>query len=233
MLDEKIHQHLAAKVLRKRPRTCLVDPHQRRLDHKPRIEPQVQGHLQRLQRVIPAIRVARIIRLAHAAHEMAQAPSIGNCRGRREEQDVAPRNKCRGQPVAPHLDGDIRRQRRLAHLPDDRKIQHVVRAQPRTPIRKGAPQARHERFAHLQLHGMPLPVRKTNGLDSLETRKRPRQAGRGILPARKQNQGLSRRGLSRMRRHATCSKCGRRLGGCARPRNGLNHAPPIFIVDEG
>src|ERR1700761_4036665 len=55
----QFNECVAAKRMREAPRIGLVEPHQRRLEGEAAIHAEVQRDLQRLHRIVAAIRVAR------------------------------------------------------------------------------------------------------------------------------------------------------------------------------
>ena len=85
---------------RQRPGRRLVDPHQRRVETKRASMPRLSATCSALMRVVAAIGVAGIIRLAHAADEVLQPAPVGQGGGEGEEQQVAAGTKVLGRPFA-------------------------------------------------------------------------------------------------------------------------------------
>ena len=111
----------------------LVAPHQRRLDDEILFHAEVQRDLHRLQRVVAAIGIAGIIRLAHAADEMAQTAAEGDRGGEREEQQIAAGHEGVGQAVLVGDDGDVARHRRLRDRAEHAEIEQMILAEPARP----------------------------------------------------------------------------------------------------
>src|ERR1700733_14777135 len=65
LLADQFDQPLAAELARQLPGRPLVAPHQRGMDDEAVVHAERQGRLQRLERVVAAIGVARIVGLAH------------------------------------------------------------------------------------------------------------------------------------------------------------------------
>jgi hypothetical protein len=156
-----------------------------------------QRQLQRLDGIVPAIRVAGKIGLADAGHDMLDAPPIGGDRRHGQKQQVSPRHEGIGQAVRLHGDFGLSRQRCLAEFSDDPGIDDMIRAELRRPVRELGAQRAENRRADVQFHPVALAIVEADRLDAREAVKRPGQAGRRILPARKQHQSLAIR-----RRHA-------------------------------
>src|SRR5205809_2554795 len=78
VLDDEVDQRLAAELLGHRPGLCLVEPHQRRVDHHRGVHAEAERDLQRLERVVAAVGIGREVGLAHPADEHRDAASIGD-----------------------------------------------------------------------------------------------------------------------------------------------------------
>src|SRR4051794_20995197 len=65
LLQDGIDQRLATERLGQGPGGSLVAPHQRRVQDEAPLHAQVQSDLHRLDRVVTAVRVAGVVRLAH------------------------------------------------------------------------------------------------------------------------------------------------------------------------
>ena len=90
-LDDQLDQRLAAERLGQRPGLRLGQPHQRRLDGEGAPMPSFSARLQRVQRVAPAVGIAGIVGLAHAADQRVQPAPVGQGRGVGEEDQIAAR----------------------------------------------------------------------------------------------------------------------------------------------
>src|SRR5262245_9427720 len=78
LLEHDLDQLLAAQLGRELPGLRLVEPHQRRVQHEAAVHAEIERDLQRLQRVVAAIGIAREVGLAHAAHEVPDVTPPGD-----------------------------------------------------------------------------------------------------------------------------------------------------------
>jgi hypothetical protein len=85
----------------------LVDPHQRRVDQEAVVHAEGQRHLQRLHGVVAAVGVAGKVGFADAGDEDLDAAPVGQRRGQREEQQVAPGHEGVGQAAGFHAEGHV------------------------------------------------------------------------------------------------------------------------------
>jgi len=180
----------APELLSQRPGRGLVAPHERRVDHQTALHAEVERRLERLQRVVAAVRIAREIRLAHAAHQALEASAIGDRGRHREEQDVSAGHEGVGQPVFEHAELDVPGERGLADLADHAEVDDAVLAEPCGPIGKCRSDLGEHRAAAVQLDTVALPIVEANGLDMREAGKRPGEASRRVLATGKQHEGF-------------------------------------------
>src|SRR5260364_402516 len=75
---DQLNERSPAQRFRKPPVGGFVKPHQSRLHQETPIHAKIQRHLQRLDRVVAAIRISGETRLAHPAEEYLQTTSIRN-----------------------------------------------------------------------------------------------------------------------------------------------------------
>src|SRR6266852_3010870 len=190
VFDDDVDERLAAELLGQCEGRRLVDPHERRLQHEAPVHSQAERHLQRLDRIVAAVRVAGEIGLAHSAHERPDPPAVGKRSGGREEKQVPPRNEGVGQARFGHPDLDVLGHRGRAERTDDAQIEHVILAELPAPRGKALAQLGEDDRAALELDRVALPVAKADGLDAREIRERPREAGGRILAAGEKNQSL-------------------------------------------
>ncbi|MNE92592.1 hypothetical protein D3C80_1903360 [compost metagenome] len=87
----------AAEVIRQRPSLALVDPHQRRLKNETSLHAQVECDLQGLDRVVAAVRITGIVRLAYAGDHVLEASAIGDGGREGQKEQVSARHKGIGQ----------------------------------------------------------------------------------------------------------------------------------------
>ena len=82
---DELHQGGAAELLRHAPRRRLVDPHQRRMEHEPRLHAEIERALHRLDGIVATVRIAAVIGLAHARDDVLDVALIRHdCRERVE-----------------------------------------------------------------------------------------------------------------------------------------------------
>jgi hypothetical protein len=186
--DDQVDERLAPQCERHLPGLRLVDPHERGFDAQAAIEPKPERDLQRLHRVVAAVRVPGIVRLAHPAHQDLQPAPVRHGRGDREEQHIAARDEGVRQAGRRQLDIHLAREGSVADLAQHRQIDDAVLAEPRGPRREFGAQARKHARPRLELDAVALPVIEADGFDPLIARERPGEAGGGVLPAREENQ---------------------------------------------
>src|ERR1700757_2250497 len=93
-----------------------------------------QCRLQRLQGVVAAIGIARIIGLAHAADKMPRSAAVAERGGKGEEQQVAAGHKGIRQSALLKADRSVAGQRRVADLAEDAEINYEIVAELAAPI---------------------------------------------------------------------------------------------------
>ena len=133
VLDDEIDERLAAERVRQRPGLGLGQPHQRRLDLERHLRAEPDRLLERAQGRVAAIRIAGIVRLAHAADERMQSAPVAERRRIGEEHEIAPRHEGRRQAGGEHLDLGAGGERGLADGAEARDVDHMVRPEPRAP----------------------------------------------------------------------------------------------------
>src|SRR6266853_1572213 len=190
VLDDDVDEGVAAELLGQCEGRRLVDPHEWRLQHEAPVHSQAERHLQRLDRIVAAVRVAGEIGLAHSAHERPDPPAVGKYSGGREEKQVPSRNEGVGQARFRHPDLDVLGHRGHAKRTDDAEIEHVILAELPAPRGKALAQLREDDRAALELDRVALAVAEADGLDAREIRERPGEAGGRVLPAGEEQQGL-------------------------------------------
>ena len=152
----------------------------------------VDSLVQRFERLVATIGIAGIIRLAHAAHEVADAAPEGQRRRERKEQQVAGGHESVRQAIGAKRYFGLARERRIAHLAKDGEIEDMIGTKPWPPSGEARRDGLTELRAAFQLDAMPLAVSKTQRLDMAVAGQRPRQARGGILPAGEQDERLCR-----------------------------------------
>ncbi len=201
LLHDEVREPRAAEGLREAPRRRLVDPHQRGVQHEAALHAEVQRHLQGLHRVVAAIRVAGIIRLAHAGDDVPDAPPVGERGGEGEEDEVAPRHE--GVRQARRLEADLGlpRERRVGDGAQRVEGEHVILAEALPPGGVDGREAGAQALPAIELDPVALAVIEAQRLDAGVTVERPGEAGGRILPAGEQDEGrvVSRDALSRHR----------------------------------
>ena len=152
-------------------------------------DPKIEGHLQRLERIVATIGVARIIGLAHSSDEMVQAAARRERRSQREEQEVASGHECVGQPVFAQRDLGVACESGLADLAQHGQIEQMIGPEPILPYRMN--------FGHpgavvgptVEFDAVALPLIEPYRLNCVEAVERPCKAGRAVLPTGEENEG--------------------------------------------
>jgi hypothetical protein len=183
LLADQLDQRCGAQFLGHDPGGGLVDPHQRRVQHQPGLQPQVQGDLKRLDGVVAAIGIARIVSLADARDDVLDAAAIGQRRSKGQEDQIAPRHEGRGQPGLGHDDLGVAGQRGLRDLFQRGDVQHRVLAQSGRPVWETLGEGIEEDRALSHLDPVALAIVEAQSLDLAEPRAGPGQAGGAVLPA--------------------------------------------------
>src|SRR5204862_23210 len=135
MLADQIDQPCPAEVMRELPGRGLVEPHQRRMQLEILGHAEIERRLQRLDGLVAAIRIAGIIRLAHAADDVADAAPVRQRRRAGEKHQIAAGHKGVGQAVLAHCNGDIACQRGIGNFGQRRDFERVVLAEFCCPFR--------------------------------------------------------------------------------------------------
>jgi hypothetical protein len=186
-IDDQAHECFAAERLREAPGLRLGEPHERRLEREARVHAQAERDLQRLDRVVAAIGIAREVRFAHAADQYADAAPVGRRAGEGEEEQVAPGYEGVRQARGLHADFHVVRHRGGAEPAQHVELQQMIAAEARRPARKFAPQPREDARPAIELGAVALPVVEADGLDARVALERPGQADGRILAAGEQN----------------------------------------------
>ena len=97
VLDDEIKKCLAADLLRHGESVGLVDPHQRGMDGDAFVETKRQRNLHSFDRIVAAVRIAGIIRFAHAGDQMSGTAPISQRSRKAEENQIAAGHEGRRQ----------------------------------------------------------------------------------------------------------------------------------------
>jgi hypothetical protein len=149
-----------------------------------------QCRLQRLQRVVAAIGIARIVGLAHPANEVPRAAAITDRSGKTEEQQITAWDKGVRQTALRKRNRGFTGQRRIAELAQHTEIDDMVVAELLTPPGEFAAQSLEYCGSALELDTMALPVIEADRLNRGKMFERPGETGRRILTSGKQDQPL-------------------------------------------
>jgi hypothetical protein len=155
---DEVHEHLAAKRFGKAPGFRLADPHEGRFENKTAVHPEVQSKLHRFDRVVPAIGVAGIIGFAHAAKNMFEAAPVGNSSGKRQEQEIAPRNESIRKPRGTGFNLHVMRERCLRDFPQSLDANDVILAEAAAPCGKIAANGLEDDLALAEFGFVPLAI---------------------------------------------------------------------------
>ena len=133
VLDDDIQELVTTELVRKAPGGGLVNSHKWSLNYKTFIHAEIERYLQRLDRLIPAVRVTRKVGLAHPSNDDFMAASISNRRCRCEKKNVSPWNKRRGKTVFAHLDGHFANKGRVADRLEKSQFKYDIFTEPLRP----------------------------------------------------------------------------------------------------
>lgn len=175
-----------AKALGHRPGRGFIDPHKRSFEHEATLHAEVQRHLKRFDRIVPAIGIARKIGFAHAAHDAAEGPPIRESARIGEKEQVAPGHESVRQAFRHGCDFNVMRHRggtKGGHRGAD--IKHVIGSKAGSET---LPEGSANAIAAVQFHTMALAVEKAERFDMRKLVQRPGQAGCAILAAGEQYQ---------------------------------------------
>ena len=144
--------------------------------------------LERPDRLVAAIGIPRVVRLAHAADERMDAAPIAQGGGIREEEEIAAGHERRRQPGGRHFDLGFARQRRLAQDPSS--AISTMWSSPRRLAQRPNLSLRRPEYDMplLELDRVALTVVETDRLDSLEALECPGETDRAVLPAGEENE---------------------------------------------
>ena len=200
-LDQKSHEPLTAEFVRKVECCRLVDPHQRRMDHEAPLHAEIERKLHGFDRVVAAIRIPRIVGLAHACHEMLDSTAVGESAGKREEHEIAPGHERSGKPALAHCDRDVAGEGAFREGRERGDLDHVILTQTSCPWRAHRADALAHAPADDELHSMTLAVIEADGLYALESMQCPDKTHGRILPSGKEhNRRVRIRGIHRRSR---------------------------------
>ena len=189
ILDDEIKKCFAPDLLGHGEGTGLIDPHQRRMDGHAFVEAERQRDLDGFDSVVATVRIAGIIRLAHAGYQVAGPAPICQCPSKAKENQVAARHESGGKTAVGNLDCRLARESGFRDGRQRAKPDHMIIAQALVPIRFQARQLIAQSPPYTELDRMPLTVVEADRLDARKALKRPRKTKRRLLPAGKKNQG--------------------------------------------
>jgi hypothetical protein len=155
------------------PRLRFINPHQRGVDGQPRIHAQIDSRLERFDRIIAAVWIARIVRLTHASDYPFDSPLKCGYGRECQKNEIAPRNECGGQAVISGTERRVRRECALAHLAKNVQIENMVPPKPLLPAYVQPCKRRPNALAHVHLDGVTLAIVKPDGLNDIELGQRP------------------------------------------------------------
>src|SRR6187551_2084899 len=182
-----LDQVIASEFLRERPSLGLGSPHQWRLDREGNFRAEPDGLLERAQRSIATIGVARIIGLAHAANQHMEPTPVAKRRGIDEEEKIAARYEGGGKAGGKHHNLRVARERRIAHPAEARHVQQMVWSEPLVPSREPPRHLLAHVHAALKLDTMPLAIVEADGLDPWVAAQGISKANARVLAPRKQH----------------------------------------------
>ena len=177
------NQFITAKLHCHCPRIGLIDPHQGRLKRDLVCHAHTDRSGQRLQGVVAAIRVAGVIRLAHAGNEDVNVATPGDGASIRHEDEVAAGYKCIWQAITTGCKCRISGERRVADLAECFGIKQVVVPEAVALLCTESTEALSKCLTNIKLDAMTLAVVKTDRFNTFVTLQCPNQACRRVLSA--------------------------------------------------
>ncbi len=186
--DDGIDQRLVANVLGQFPRLGLGQIHQRSFNRHRTIQSQAQGLRHGINGSLTAVGITGIVGLAHARHQDLQAATVRQGGGRRQKDQVAPRNEGCGQAALVHFNGHLAGQAAFGNTAIAGQVHHMIRPQTVGKLWQHILHGFAHRQTRLHLDHMALAIVETDGLDAVELLQRPRKTGGTVLTARKQDQ---------------------------------------------
>lgn len=191
VLDDEIDERLSAKIVGKLPSLGLVDPHQGRVDDKAALGAKVQCHLQRLHRVVAAVRVAGEVRLADTRDQVLEASPVGDRRGIGEEEQIAARHEGVGQARLAKSNLSVAGQSRVADRRQGGQGEHMVGAEAIGPLRELGGDCVAKVGADFELDLVALTVVKPDRLDMVVALERPGQTRGRVLTTGEDDEGAA------------------------------------------
>jgi hypothetical protein len=173
VLDNKIKKRLTANLRRHSKCISLVDPHKRGMDGDAFVEPEGQRDLHGFNGVVAAIRVARIVRLAHASNKMTRTASVGQRPRKTEKNQVAARHKGRWQAAIGNLDRGFTGKSGIRNGGERFKLDQMIVVLARFPICIQRGHILAQARANAEFNRMALPVIEAKCLNSRKTLQRP------------------------------------------------------------
>ena len=154
-----------------------------------RAMPRLKARTERVQGLTPAVGIAGIVRLAHAAHQRLKTPAVGQGGGVDEEGEVAAGNEGGRQAAVIDLDGPLVGQGGFADPPKAAQVQAMIGSEPFTPgwAMLEEPASKHP--ARGQFRGMALAVVEADGLDARIALQGPGETHRQVLSSGEQHKG--------------------------------------------
>src|SRR5581483_9810705 len=187
ILDHQTNERIPTNLLRQFEGTCFINSHERRFDQHFLIHPEPERAGHRLDCLVPAIGIARVIRFAHAGDEMRNAAAVSERARESEKNQVAARHEGRWQTVFANFDFDFARERRIGNGGERVQPDHMILAEPGFPFRLDREDLRADFRPHVELDAVALAVIEADRFHARETIERPGETNGGILPAGKQN----------------------------------------------
>lgn len=184
---DDVDERLPAEIIGDIPGCGLVYPHQRSVDYKPSLHSQVEGDLERFDRVVAAVGITRVVGFTHAANKMFKSAAVGHGSGKGEEDEITAGYESVRYPAGREGDALLPSERRLTDSTQGGNIEKVVFTETRGPSGKVITKRIQDVGTAFELDTMTLAVVEADCLDLVKAVECPRKADGGILAAREQD----------------------------------------------
>ena len=130
----EVNKQFASQFISKAPRRSLVQPHERRVNHKAALHAQVQCRLECLQGIVATVGIAGEICFTHTPNEMFDTSSVGKRSSNCQKQDIATGNESVWQAVGLHFDLNVTCKSGFTNVSNQTKVNDAVISKATPPI---------------------------------------------------------------------------------------------------
>ena len=182
---DEIDQSRAAEVVSEVPGSSFVEPHQWGVKRVSLIHSKADRDLQGLDRIIPAIRIARVIGFAHPTYDVPCIPLESNRSSYGQEQQISAWDEGVWEPGASEFNLSYASQRGVADLAQYAEVDHVIFAESVDPLGKGLLERREKYSSYFKFDGMGLAIVESDCFYMLKALQRPSEARCRVLASGK------------------------------------------------